>query len=424
MNMNHVQLTRRQMLRAGSAVLALPWLETFARADEKTPPKRIISICTSFGLYGPSFFPAKPGRDYEASEYLEVLKDLRDKFTVFSGISHPDIGGDHASEACFLTSAKHPTRPGFRNTVSLDVLASQHVAGATRFPLMTLSTLDGSPLSYTPTGAGIPALNIPSQIYARMFLAGNQGDVDRELARLKRGQSMLDRMRERLGQLNQSVSSLDRQQIADYTEAVRDLEKQLVAEEGWVKRPKPTVTEPAPNENYPSPFANRSDSIGRAKVLFQLAKLAVQTDSTRVVSIFIRGMDEKPPIEGINEGHHGLTHHGRNPEKIEQLKIVEKVTMGAFRELLISLRDTKEGTASLLDSTQVLIGSNLGDASGHGTTNLPILLAGGGYRHGQHIAGDTGNNTPLAKLYVNMLQKFGVKTDKFGSGAGTITELS
>jgi len=424
MNMNNAQLTRRQMLRAGSAVLALPWLETFARADEKTPPKRIICVCTSFGLYGPSFFPANPGRDYEASEYLRVLEDLRDKFTVFSGISHPDIGGDHASEACFLTSAKHPTRPGFRNTVSLDVLASQHVAGATRFPLMTLSTLDGSPLSYTPTGAGIPALSTPSQIYARMFLAGNQGDVDRELARLKRGKSMLDRMRERLGQLEKSVSSYDRQQIADYTEAVRDLEKQLVAEEAWVKRPKPTVTEPAPNENYPSPFANRSDSIGRAKVLFSLAKLAVQTDSTRVVSIFIRGMDEKPPIEGINEGHHGLTHHGRNPEKIEQLKVVEKVTMGAFREWLVSLRDTKEGTASLLDSTQVLIGSNLGDASGHGTTNLPILLAGGGYRHGQHIAGDTGNNTPLAKLYVNMLQKFGVPTDKFGSGSGTITELS
>ena len=424
MNLNNAQLTRRQMLRAGSAVLALPWLETFARADEKSPPRRIISICTSFGLYGPSFFPEQAGKDYKPSEYLEVLGDLRDEFTVFSGISHPDIGGDHASEACFLTSAKHPTRPGFRNTVSLDVLASQHVAAATRFPLMTLSTLDGSPLSYTPTGAGIPALNSPSQIYARMFLAGNQGDVDRELARLKRGKSMLDRMRERLGQLEKSVSRHDRQQIADYTEAVRDLEKQLVAEEAWVNRPKPTVTEPAPNENYPSPFANRSDSIGRAKVLFSLAKLAVQTDSTRVVSIFIRGMDEKPPIDGVNEGHHGLTHHGRNPEKIEQLKVVEKVTMGAFRELLVSLLDTKEGTASLLDSTQVLIGSNLGDASGHGTTNLPILLAGGGYRHGQHIAGDTGKNTPLAKLYVNMLQKFGVRTDKFGSGTGTITELS
>ncbi|MBM4023333.1 MAG: DUF1552 domain-containing protein [Planctomycetes bacterium] len=95
MNMNNAQLTRRQILKAGSAVLALPWLETFARADEQTPPKRIICVCTSFGLYGPSFFPAKAGRDYEASEYLRVMEDLRDKFTVFSGISHPDIGGDH-----------------------------------------------------------------------------------------------------------------------------------------------------------------------------------------------------------------------------------------------------------------------------------------------------------------------------------------
>jgi hypothetical protein len=426
MNPNNAQISRRQILRAGSAVLALPWLETFAGAAEQTPPKRIICVCTSFGLYGPSFFPAQPGHDYEASEYLRVLDDLRENFTVFSGISHPEIGGDHASDVSFLTSAKHPTRPGFRNTVSLDVLASQHVAGATRFPLMTLTTLGGggNALSYTPAGAGITPLNVPSQIYARMFLAGNLADVEKELARLKRGQSMLDRMRERLGQLEKSVSNHDRQQIADYTEAVRDLEKQLVAEQAWVNRPKPTVTESAPNENYPSPFADRSDSIGRAKVLFQLARLAIQTDSTRVITIFIYGMDEKPPIDGVTEGHHALTHHGRNPEKIEQLKIVEKMKMGAFRELLTSLRDSKEGAASLLDSTQVLIGSNLGDASGHGTTNLPILLAGGGYRHGQHIAGDPENNTPLANLYVNMLQKFGMPTDKFGSSTGTITELS
>jgi hypothetical protein len=418
------QITRRRFLKAGSAILALPWLESLARGQEQGPPKRMINVCTSFGLYGPAFFPTKAGRDYEASEYLQVLGDLREQFTVFSGISHPDIGGDHASEACFLTSAKHPTRPGFRNTVSLDVAAAQHVAGATRFPLMTFSTQDGSPLSYTPTGAGIPALSVPSQIYARMFLSGNKGDVDRELERLKRGKSMLDRMKERLAELNQSVSQLDRQQIADYTEAVRDLEKQIVSEEAWVNRPKPKVSEPAPTENFPSPFADRSNSIGRATVLFQLAKLAVQTDSTRVVTIFIKGMDEKPPIPGIEEGHHGLSHHGRNPAKIAQLKIIEKLKMTAFRDFLVSLRDAKEGAGSLLDSTQVLIGSNLGDASGHGTTNLPILLAGGGFKHGQHIAGDVGNNTPLAKLYVNMLQKFGVGTDKFGAGSGTITELS
>jgi hypothetical protein len=287
-----------------------------------------------------------------------------------------------------------------------------------------MSTLDGSPLSYTPTGAGIPAWNKPSQIYAHMFLAGSKNDVQKELDRLRRGRSMLDRMQERLAQLNRSVSRIDRQQIADYTEAVRNLEKQLVAEEKWVHRPKPTVDEPQPNENYPSPFSDRSDSIGRARILMQLAKLAVQTDSTRVVSIFIKGMDEKPPISGVTEGHHGLSHHGRNPEKIAQLKIIEKVKMEAFRDFLVSMQQTTEAGSSLLDATQVLIGSNLGDASGHGTTNLPILLAGGGYQHGQHIEGNVKNNTPLGKLYVNMLQRFGVETDRFGSGTGTITGLA
>jgi hypothetical protein len=379
----------------------------------------MVNVCTSFGLYGPSFFPEKAARDYEPSEYLAILKDLRDQFTVFSGISHPDIGGDHASESCFLTSARHPTRSGFRNTVSLDFVASQHVAGATRFPLMTLSTLDGSPLTYTPSGAGVPALSRPSDVYARMFLAGNRDDVERELVRLRRGRSMLDCMKERLAELNRKVSQNDKQQIADYTEAVRDLEKQLVADEAWVTRPKPTVSEPSPSDN-----TERADSIGRARLLFRLAKLALQTDSTRVVSIFIRGMDERPPIAGISEGHHGLTHHGRNPAKIEQLRIVERVKMTAFRDFLLSLRNTREGTGNLLDSAQVLIGSNLGDASGHGTTNLPILLAGGGFRHGQHIAGDVRNNTPLGKLFVSMLQRFGVETSSFGSGQGTIPGLA
>jgi hypothetical protein len=157
--------------------------------------------------------------------------------------------------------------------------------------------------------------------------------------------------------------------------------------------------------------------------MFHLAKLALQTDSTRVVSIYIKGSDATPPIEGINQGHHDITHHGRSPEKIEKLKIIETVKMKAFRELLVALNDTKEGGQSLLESTQVLIGSNLGDASGHGTSNLPILLAGGGYKHGRHIAGDPKNNTPLAKLFVSMLQRFGVETGRFGSGEGPIEGL-
>lgn len=411
--------SRRRFLQAGGALLALPWLESLASAAEPTPPQRLVSICTGFGLYGPSFFPEQAGADYEPSEYLKLFGDLKNQFTVFSGISHPDIGGDHASEACFLTSAKHPTAGGFRNTISLDYTAAKHVGNATRFPLLSLATIEGgSALTYTTSGAAVPALHQPSQVFAKMFLAGNAKDVENEIARLKRGQSILDKMGDRFDALEPKLSAADRRQVADYAEAVRDMERQLVADEAWVHKPKPKVTETAPSDAL-----DRADTIGRAKVMMGLAKLALQTDSTRVVSIFIRGMDLKPPIAGVSEDHHGLSHHGRNPAKIEQLRIIERIECEAFRDFILSLRNTNEPSGTLLDHTQVLIGSNLGDASGHGTTNLPILLAGGGYKHGRHVAGDVKHNTPLGKLFVSMLQKFGVETDKFGSGSGTIDGL-
>ena len=418
--MNVPKMARCGFLRAGAVALALPWLETLARGAETTPPKRMVNICTDYGLYGPAFFPSQAGRGYAPSEYLSILNELRDHYTVFSGISHPEIGGDHASISCFLTSAKHPTKGGFRNTVSLDYVAAKHVAGATRFPLMTFGTHGYSPLTYTDSGASVPANSRPSEIFAQMFLAGNQNEVQQELARLKHGRSVMDRVAARFAELNRKASATDRQTLADYAEAVRDTERKLHADEAWVHRPKPKVEDQPPDEK---PFADATDLIGRTRVMLDLVRLALKSDSTRVVSLFISGSDGRPPIAGVNEGHHEVSHHGQHPEKIAQLKIIEGLEMAQFRDFLKSLRDTKEAGQSLLDSTQVLIGSNLGDASGHGTTNLPILLAGGGWKHGQHIAGDTSNNTPLAKLFVSMLQKFGVETNKFGSGSGTIGGL-
>jgi len=370
-------------------------------------------------LYGPAFFPEQAGADYQPSEYLEVLGELRKETTVFSGISHPEIGGDHASEACFLTSAKHPRQPGFRNSIALDYLAAQHVGTATRYPLLSLSSDDSGGLTYSQSGAPVRAQHSPSQLFAAMFLAGKPQQIGQEIARLKNGQSILDRMGERLGRLEQRLGTNDRQQLADYTEAIREMEKRLHANEQWINRPKPVVTETAPQDN-----GDKSDFIGRSTLMFKLIRLALMTDTTRVCSLFIRGMDLTPPIEGVKENHHGLSHHGRNPAKITELKIIEKAEMAMFREFLKSLHDTPDGEGTLLDQTQVLIGSNLGDASGHGTSNLPILLAGGGHKHGQHIAGDRAKNTPLANLFVTMLRRFGMQVDKFGSSTGTIDALS
>lgn len=412
-------ISRRHFLRAGAAALALPRLEAFAQ-PAAPPPRRMVLVCTGFGLYGPAFFPEKAGADYEPSEYLKVLGDLRSDYTVFSGISHPEIGGDHASESCFLTGAKHPTGNNFRNSVSLDHAAARHVGNATRYPSLTLGTGDAFPLTHTLSGAGVIGMSRPSQVFGKLFLAGTANEVTQEIARLKRGESLLDRMGDRMTSLQGRLGVHDRQQLADYAESVRDMEKQLHADEEWVTKPKPKAPggETAPSDNL-----DANDFLGKIRIMFRMIALALRTDSTRVVSLFIRGMEACPKIPGVTQDHHGLSHHGMNPGKLEELRILERAEMATFREFLVSLRDCKEGSGSLLDQTQVLIGSNLGDASGHGTSNLPILLAGGGFRHGRHIAGDRRQNTPLGKLFVSMLQKFGVETDSFSSGSGTIEGL-
>jgi len=413
-------ITRRQILKAGSAVLALPWLESLASAADPVPPKRLVTICTNFGLYGPAFFPGEDsvGGNYKSSEYLEILGDLREQFTVFSGISHPEIGGDHASESCFLTSAKHPRRPGFRNTVSMDYLAANHVGTATRFPMMTLRTDDGgSSLTKTTSGASVTPEYRPSRLYQKMFLAGSPKEVQAELRRLKSGQSILDRMAARLASVGKELSRRDQQQLADYTEAVREMEKQLQANEQWALKPKPKVKDPKPKD-----IANKSDILGRSALMLKMIKLALQTDSTRVCTLMIRGMDLTPPINGITVNHHDLSHHGNNAAKIADLKIIERKKMEVFRDFLQSLQNTQDGAGTLLDHSQVLIGSNLGDASGHGTSNLPILLAGGGWKHGQHIAGTRkpSENTPLCNLFVTMMKRFGMQVDSFGSSTSAI----
>jgi hypothetical protein len=137
----------------------------------------------------------------------------------------------------------------------------------------------------------------------------------------------------------------------------------------------------------------------------------------------LAGSSFAPPIKGVSLGHHDLSHHGKDPGKLEQLRIVELETMKTVRDLLAKLRQSQEGGSSLLDRTTVFLGSNLGDGSSHSTKNLPVLVAGGGFRHGQHLAFDANSPPPLCNLFVNMLQGLGIEADKFGTSTGTLTGL-
>ena len=196
------------------------------------------------------------------------------------------------------------------------------------------------------------------------------------------------------------------------------MEQRLVKDEGWAKTAKPKVDVEPPKD-----IPNAADLIGRTRLLFDLTHLALQTDSTRLITIMLAGSTYAPPIPGVTLGHHDLSHHGKDPGKLEQLRIVEQETMKTLRDLLAKLKQTEEGDANLLDRTMVYLGSNLGDGSSHSVKNLPVLVAGGGFRHGQHLPFDPQNPPPLCNLYVSMLQRLGIETDKFATSTSTLTGL-
>jgi hypothetical protein len=417
-----MKLCRRNFLGAAGVSLALPWLDALSPARgvpaAAVPRRRMVCICTPLGLHPAYFFPKKAGKNYSLTPYLEVLKDYRDDFTVVSGLSHPEVDQGHDSGFSFLTAAPHPEiRAGFRNSISLDQFAAERVGQDTRFPSLTLGD-EGFGLSWTRSGAPVPADFSPSHVFARMFLEGRPDEVQAQVRRLRDGQSILDQVGNQAKKMKSSIGADDRDKLNEYFTSVRELEQRLVKAEEWAKRPKPKV-----KAKQPQDIQNSADLVGRTRLLFDLTHLALQTDSTRLITIFLLGTSQVPPIAGVSLGHHDLSHHGQDPAKIAQLKKVELESMKLVRDLLAKLKQTKEEGATLLDRTMVLFGSNLGNANNHSCKNLPILLAGGGFKHGQHLAFDPKKSPPLCNLYVTMLGRLGIKADKFGSSTGTLTGL-
>lgn len=411
---------RRRFLRAAGVTLALPLLDSLKprlRAGEKDEtPRRMLCICTPLGLQPEYFFPAEAGADYEPSPYLDVVKDFRSDFTVISGLAHPDVGASHDSIFSFLTGAPHPEqRAGFRNSISVDQFAADKIGERTRFASLSLSA-EGFGLSWTQSGALVPPDVYPSTVFARLFLEGRPDEVEAQQRRLRDGQSILDSVRDGAKRMQPVLGNRDREKFDEYFTSVRELERRMVVAQEWSKKPKPKVDAKPPQNNL-----NGADLIGKNRLLFDLVHLAIQTDSTRLITMLLLGTSLVPPIPGVSFGHHDLTHHGQEPQKMAQLKTLELAKMETVREFLAKLKETKEGDSTLLDRTMVFLSSNLGNASMHSTRNLPVLFAGGGFRHGRHLAFDKNDPPPLCNLFVTMLQRLGIEADRFGSSTGTLT---
>jgi hypothetical protein len=417
-------LSRRTLLKGLGVAVALPFLDAMAPlgAGEPSPattlPRRMFCIETNQGILPQHFFPEQPGRDYHPTPYLEILKEHLGDMTVFSGVSLPEVDGGHHAELCFLTGAGHPGRSGFRNTVSLDQFAAERIGLMTRFPSLSLCVDNNNSLSFTSAGVMIPGENKQSRVFKKLFIQGTPDEVDGQVARLREERSILDQVSERTKQLNGAVGAADRDKLDQYFTSVRELERRLVVAEEWERKPKPKVDAKAPGD-----INDRAAVIERTRSLFDLARLAFTTDSTRLITLFINQDFVRPNIAGVTDGTHQLTHHGNQPEKLAMLKLIEDAQFRELAGLLTALKAAKEPHGTLLDTTMVLYGTNMGSANAHSNDNLPVLLAGGGFKHGSHIAFDRKKNYPLTNLYISMLQRLGIETADFSSGTSTMRGL-
>lgn len=424
-------LSRRHFLRGTGVLLALPLLDAmspaFARGGTEAPaPRRFLGICNNLGVLPEKFFPdaEMSGRGYALSPYLEHLSSFRNDFTVMSGVSHPDVDSGHPADNCFLTAAPHPSSGGFRNTISLDQFLAERMGHLTRFPSLTLgvNVAQGSrSLSWTRGGVLIPCEEKPSQVFKKMFLSGSPAEVQAQTRKLALGQSIMDTVADQTKRLERNVGARDKERLEQYLTGVRDLEARLSDAAQWETKPRPVTSEKAPVD----PESPR-EYMEKVRLMYDMARLAFETDSTRNITLMLDSINS-PAIEihgkAVSDGYHNLSHHGKSPEKLAQLEAIDREHMVCLARLFGDLQARREGTGTLLDHTMVLYGSNLGNANTHVTTNLPVLFAGGGFKHGQHLAFDRDRNYPLPNLFVNVLQRFGVEADHFASSTGTLRGL-
>ena len=412
------QLTRRNFLRAGGVAIALPMMESFtplARAAEgKKSVKRMVCLSNNYGIYQKAFFPTEAGRGYVLPPTLRPLEKHRKDFSVFSNLDHGLTGG-HACVPTFLNGIRPDMASSFpEGNISMDQRAAEFVGAATRYSSMTLKVKESNQTSFTRTGVQVPAIDVTA-MYRKLFLEESAEAKKQERLRLQRHGSILDTVMERAKALNRELGKQDQEKFAEYLDSVRGLEKKIDQQQPWLDqaKPKTEMTEPRPSQQ----------TADEMKIMMELMALAIETDSTRVMTLssgFANG------DFGLQGGYHGFSHHGELPEKTEALKLIEGnqiAQMAYLIELLKGKEDTING-GTLFDHTMILFGCGMATGT-HSCKNMPLVLAGGGFKLGEHRAMPEGktDRVKACNLLLSMLQNFGLEVDQFGTSTGTLTGL-
>jgi hypothetical protein len=411
-------IDRRHFLQGAGLSLALPFLKSgvpraFAAAPAERP-RRILAIGNHLGFYPQAFFPKEAGADYVSSQTLKNIEKHRKNFTVFSNLDDGAHGGHSGVHAFLSGGIRKEESKGFpEKNVSLDQVAAEHSGSAARFPSITAGLAKGTDMCWTRTGVRIPPVNNPARLFQALFVQSAKAERDVERQRLGHRGSVLDALRESAKSLHGDLNSADRDKLDQYLTSVREVERRLQMSKAWLDKPKP-------KPNIKAVADEERMHIEEMPLFFDLLTLALQTDSTRVATFEIPMGFTTSDLDNVTSGYHGLSHHSKGENKLEQLKVVEDYIFTQVNRLFDGLQEAK-----IFDDTLVVMGSGMSDGSKHSNKDLPVLLAGGGLKHQGHVVcpADKHKRVPLSNLWLSALQWFGVERESFGKSSGTFSQM-
>lgn len=422
---NKKTLRRRQfVLKSVAGSLFLPSLASISlgqdsvQAGQGSPSpqaQRFVAVGNLLGFQQKHFFPTSIGKDYEQTKLLTPLEAIREKYTVYRGLDHGLRGGHFAVHTFLSGVLHHESKNRVDGNVTLDQYLADAIGGNTRFASLTVGSEGGihggCQMSWTRSGVRVPPITAPEELFDKLFLDDTQSTKTKKKRETKLHASILDAVLEQATDLSRRVNAEDRQKLDEYFSSVRDVEKKIKTRQQWSDQPKPKA-----------PFAKpvNTNTVDDLPMLYELIALALQTDSTRIATLEIGG-SFLPQNLGIDKSYHSMSHHGNDESVVADLVKLETYQLEQFSKFLSRLAAMKTDNGSLLDTTAVLFGSGMGNGSSHTNTDLPIILAGGGYESGEFrkSASSGLNKVPLCNLFLNIAQSIGVNTEAFGNSTGS-----
>lgn len=412
---------RRSFLKSAGICMALPYMPSLIGQTVKgsdVSPNRMLFFDVWLGLEAGAFFPKDEGKNYTLSPTLKPLAPLKDQFTVFSNVEHIHVNGGHRSQHALLSgvllsdAAKYP-----EGNITADMKASEHVGVKTRYSSLHIGINSGNNrMSWTRNGNSVPMVTKLNDLFKMLFVDDSNTVKARKNRALAENSSVIDVIMHQAKGVDKQLDKEDKDKLDEYLTSVRETEKKLQIKRDWVDRPKPKVK--APKELGGSIYKETEQVY---ETYYDLVLLALKTDSSRIVSMQFPGGGAPVSLAGVDTGYHLLSHHGKDPERLRQLHIIEQHHMYQLGKFMTKLQNTKEGDSNLLDKTAIFMSGCMGNASSHSNRRLPALLAGGGFKHQGHLK--MKQTTEMTNIYVTMLQNFGMEIDKIGPSTGTVSEL-